>query len=89
MANKSFILQNAGMGFCGNSPYWWAKKGAGYTLDFDKAETFSYEEAIKTVQGCTGSHDLKIWDKTIVEKAVFRTVDYQKIKLPKEKKPKS
>ena len=67
------------MGYLGNSPYWWAEKG-GYTVNIDEAKLFSSDECNQIIRSSKGTHDWKMWDKSIVEKAIYRTIDIQLLK---------
>lgn len=79
-----YYLQNLNQGYVGNNPVWWAKGGNGYTSYIDNAELFDESEAKKYVD-----HDSEKWRMyrtEDVEKAIYRTVDVQKLPNKKQKK---
>jgi hypothetical protein len=75
-----YYLQNIGAGFLGNSPFWWANGGNGYTADIDEAQLFEKGEAQSIVKSTKGTHKWKIWSEKRVKSAIYRTVDMQKLK---------
>lgn len=75
-----FFLQNAGMGYLGNSPYWWKEGGGGYTTDIDQAQQFTAEECKTIIRGSKGTHNFKRWLVNQVLAATYRTVDFQLLK---------
>lgn len=71
-------LQNRGIGYAGNSPYWWAE-GGGYTINIDEAKQFTVQEARSIIRGSKGTHLWRIFGTKRVLKATFRAVDFQKL----------
>jgi len=75
-----YFLQNLNAGYLGNSPFWWAEGGNGYTVNIDEAKLFTKEEADLTIKSTKGTHRWKIWPEKRVQSAIYRTVDMQKLK---------
>lgn len=74
---KEYFLQNAGMGYCGNAPYWWEENNSGYTPNIDQAKKFSFKEAISIIRSCRGSHKFVKWEVQFVLAKVRRVIDVQ------------
>lgn len=85
---KRYLLQNCGIGYLGNSPYFWHKSGSGYTQWIADAKEWTYAEAQQQVRSSRGSHRWRIWPKELVFKLAKLTVDIQDLDRETEKRKK-
>jgi len=72
-----WLIQNVGQGFLGNFPYFWRREGSGYTVDVNEAGVFTKRAAMRIVDSCRGSHDLRILSHAIVMEFSIRVCDAQ------------
>ncbi len=82
-----YYLQNAGMGFLGNAPYWWHETNSGYTPYIDEAKKWTAKDADSQIDSCRGSHRFVKWRVDDVLQGVVRVVDLQLVR--KHEKPKA
>lgn len=66
-------------GYLGNSPFWWAKKGHGYTAYIENAERFTKEEAEKTAGVPVGEKGDKYiaWPCDFIDSRLHKVFDGQ------------
>lgn len=77
---KSYLLQNCGAGFVGNSPVFWAEGNSGYTPWIDEAKRWTYREAKAQIRSSKGSHRWQLWSLDVIERCAKRTVDIQDLR---------
>lgn len=70
-----YYLRNKERGYLGNSPLWWAKAGAGYTDNLDRAEMFTKDDAAAKVK--SDPEKWEAWACAAVDKCAYRTFDSQ------------
>lgn len=75
MSEQLFYLQDS-RGYVGNDVLWWAKNGAGYTTDLNKAEVYSFEKA-QAQHNCRET-DIP-WPKEYIDQRTRPAVDMQYI----------
>ena len=77
---KTYLLQNCGAGYLGNSPMFWHESDSGYTQWIDEAKRWTRDQARTQIRSTRGSHQWKMWDLEAIERVAKRTVDMQDIK---------